>query len=139
MEWLNKINDAIDYIEDNKTEGVENRETAEYRLPLFLSYPIKYKKIVCMPLIGEADLSPWLHSVQGVSAGGEWGKEARELDYDWVLKIREQCINAGVSFNFWRTGQRFRKDGVLHVGCWEIRNSLSIRKRVSLRLRPSNG
>ena len=94
--------------------GVENQETADYRLPLFLSYPIKSKSITCMPLIDKVDLSLYLHGVNRVSVGGEWGGEARELNYDWVLAIREQCIDAGVSFNFWRTGQRFRKDGVLY-------------------------
>lgn len=94
--------------------GVENQETADYRLPLYLSYPIKNKWIVCTPLIDKVDLSPYLHGVQSVSVGGEWGGEARELDYEWVLNICEQCINASISFQFWRTGQRFRKDGVLH-------------------------
>jgi hypothetical protein len=67
-----------------------------------------------MPLIGKVDLTPYLHGVSSVSVGGEWGAEARELNYDWVLEIREQCLKAGISFNFWRTGQRFRKDGILH-------------------------
>jgi len=94
--------------------GVENEETADYRLPLFLSYPIKYKWITCSPMIGKVDLAPYLHGVKGVTVGGEWGGEAREFNFDWALEIREQCINAGVTFDFWRTGQRFRKDGILH-------------------------
>ena len=94
--------------------GVENQETADYRLPLYLSYPIKNKWIVCVPLIDQVDLTPYLHGVDMVSVGGEWGCEAREFNFDWAIDIREQCINAGVTFGFGRTGQRFRKDGVLH-------------------------
>jgi len=94
--------------------GVEDQATAEERLPLFLSLPIKYKGITCMPLIGDVDLTPYLHGVNGVSVGGEWGRDARPLDFEWVQSIQRQCMDSGVSFNFWRTGQRFRKDGVLH-------------------------
>jgi len=94
--------------------GVWNQEAADRLLPLFLSYPIKHKTICCSPLIEKVDLTPYLYGIEGISVGGEWGKEARELNYDWALAIREQCITAGVSFEFWRTGQRFRKDGVLH-------------------------
>ena len=94
--------------------GVEDRETADFRLPLFLSYPIKYKCINCVPLIGRVDLSPYLQGVKRVTVGGEWGPEARELDFDWALDVKRQCEDAGCSFNFYRTGQRFRKNGVLH-------------------------
>jgi len=94
--------------------GIEDQESADFRLPLFLSYPIKYKTITCSPMIGKVDLTPYLNGVMSVTVGGEWGIEAREFNFDWAMEIREQCINAGVSFIFWRTGQRFRKDGILH-------------------------
>ena len=93
---------------------VENRETADYRLPLYTSYPIKHRWIICGPLLGEVDLSPYLHAVESVRVSGESGRDARPLDYDWVLSIREQCVKAGVSFSFNGTGSRFIKDGVLH-------------------------
>ncbi|WP_429145928.1 DUF5131 family protein [Anaerotaenia torta] len=101
---------------DNVTIGctVENQEIADDRLPLFLSYPIRHRIIVCGPLLGEINLEPYLHGVEHVTACGESGREARECDYDWILKLREQCIKSGVSFQFRSTGSRFRKDGVLH-------------------------
>ena len=49
-----------------------------------------------------------------VSAGGESGPEARICDYEWVLDIRSQCINANVSFDFHQTGAKLLKDGKLY-------------------------
>ena len=93
---------------------VENQKTADERLPLFLSYPIKRRFIACAPLLSEVDLSMYLKSVEHVTAGGETGREARECEYGWILKIREQCKEAGKTFWFKNTGSFFRKDGVLH-------------------------
>ena len=91
---------------------VENQEQADYRLPLFLSYPIKRRFIACSPLLEEIDISPYLHGVQHVTTGGETGREARECDYDWVLNIRKQCVKAGVTFWFKNTGTLFKRDGI---------------------------
>lgn len=101
---------------DNVAIGctVENQELADYRLPLFLSYPIKHRTIACGPLLGEINLAPYLHGIDHVSTGGESGRDARECDYNWILNIREQCEKAGVSFKFKSTGSRFRKDAVLY-------------------------
>ena len=92
---------------------VENQETADFRLPLYISYPIKHRWIVCSPLLGKINLSPYLHGVESVNAHGESGREARECDYDWILDILGQCEKAGVAFTFGGTGSLFRKDGVL--------------------------
>lgn len=92
---------------------VENQALADYRLPLFLSYPIKRRFIACGPLLGPINLAPYLGGVDHVTVNGESGREARECDYDWVLKIREQCENAGVTFWFKSTGSFFRRDGVV--------------------------
>ena len=93
--------------------GVENQELADYRLPLFLSYPIKHRSIGCSPLLGRIDLSPYLYGVESVLVHGEVSRDARECDYEWVLDIREQCIAANVPFKFWGPGSRFRQDGAL--------------------------
>ncbi|MCL2317876.1 MAG: phage Gp37/Gp68 family protein [Methanomassiliicoccaceae archaeon] len=100
---------------DNVNLGVtvENQSTADQRLPLFLSFPIKRRFIACSPLLGPIDLSRYLKGVEHVTVGGETGREARECDYDWVLEIRDQCIEAGVSFWFKNTGSFFKKDGTV--------------------------
>jgi len=92
---------------------VENQELADYRLPLFLSYPIKRRFIACNPLLGKIDLSPYLHEIDHVTVGGETGRDARECDYGHVLDIREQCVNAKVTFWFKNTGSYFKRDGVV--------------------------
>ena len=39
------------------------------------------------------------------------GDVDRGQDYDWVLDLRRQCVEAGVSFRFKQTGAIFKKDG----------------------------
>ena len=90
---------------------VETQEIADYRLPLFVSYPIKRRFIACGPILEPIDLRNYLHGVNHVTVGGETGREARVCDYDWVLDLRQQCIDAGVTFWFKETGSRFKKDG----------------------------
>ena len=98
---------------DNVNIGctIENQQLADYRLPLFLSYPIKRRYISCSPLLGKIDLIPYLNGVDHVTVGGETGREARVCDYDWVLSIRDQCVSAGITFWFKNTGSLFRRDG----------------------------
>ena len=100
---------------DNVVIGctVENQYMADYRLPLFLSYPIKRRYIACAPLLGPINLSPYLAKVEHVTVGGETGRTARECDYDWVLHVREQCIAAGTTFWFKNTGSFFKYNGVV--------------------------
>ena len=100
---------------DNVNIGctVENQEIADYRMPIFLSYPIKRRFVACAPLLGELNLAPYLNGIEHVSVGGETGREARECDYAWVLNIREQCIQAGITFWFKNTGSFFKRDGMV--------------------------
>jgi len=93
---------------------VENKEIADYRLPMFLSYPIKHRFLACGPLLSEINLTPYLCGIERVSVSGESGRDARVCDYNWILDIREQCETAGVQFEFRSTGSRFLKDGALH-------------------------
>ena len=102
---------------DNVIVGctVENQAMADYRLPIFLSLPIKHKSIIASPLITALDLSPYLNeSIDEVSVGGESGVDARPCDYEWVLDIRRQCIAADVAFRFHQTGAHFIKDGKMY-------------------------
>ena len=100
---------------DNVAIGctVENKDRADYRLPIFLSLPIKHRLVIVAPMIEKIDLSPYLNPelIEEVSVGGESGKYARPLDFDWVLNLRGQCVDAGVPFNFHQTGSYLIKDG----------------------------
>lgn len=102
---------------DNVTIGctTENQDRADYRLPIFLSMPIKHRIIICEPLLTPLNLTPYLTSqISEVIAGGESGNYARVCDYDWILDIRRQCIEANVPFRFKQTGARLRKDGKIY-------------------------
>lgn len=93
----------------------ENQQMADYRLPIFRDAPIKTKTIVCEPLLGPIDLTPYLGEwVKQVTVGGESGPEARPCHFEWVLSIREQCLERGIRFHFKQTGARFVKDGRLY-------------------------
>jgi protein gp37 len=94
----------------------ENQRRADERMPIFLSLPIKHRVVICEPLLGEIDMTPYLDErIQSVSVGGESGPDARICDYDWVLGIRDACTRAGVPFNFHQTGAKFRKDGKIYT------------------------
>lgn len=87
---------------DNVTVGctVENQDRADERLSIFKELPIKHKNIICQPLLENIDLKPYLENVELVVVGGESDKNARPLDYAWVLHIREQCVASGTHFEF---------------------------------------
>lgn len=90
----------------------ENRAMAQYRLPIFLSLPIKGRIIINEPLLEGIDLSPYLSKdIERVVVGGESGNGARPCRYEWVTDIRRQCSEAGVPFYFKQTGANFVKDG----------------------------
>lgn len=94
---------------------VENQKTADYRLKIFHDLPIKHKNIICQPMIEEIDLSEYLDNIELVVAGGESDKNARMLNYDWVLKIRNQCIEHKTTFEFRQLGTHFVKDGKMYT------------------------
>ena len=92
----------------------ENQKMVDYRLPIYLSLPIKHKSIVCEPLLESIELSQYLTSeIQEVSVGGESGPDARVCNYDWVLNIQRQCAAANISFSYHQTGAKLLKDGKL--------------------------
>lgn len=101
---------------DNVTVGctIENQAMADYRLSIFSKLPIKHKNIICQPLLEEINIEKYLKGVELVVVGGESDHNARPLNYDWVLSIREQCIKNNVKFEFRQCGTNFIKDGTLY-------------------------
>lgn len=115
-----RIERFMDCIPDDWGEGyenvtvsctVENQQMADYRLAIFKELPIRHKNIVCQPLLEEINIAPYLEQIELVVVGGESDKNARPLDYEWVLRIREQCVSKNVHFNFRQCGTHFIKDG----------------------------
>lgn len=94
----------------------ENQARADERLPIFLSAPLQHRWIICEPLLGEIDLSPYLDRslIESVTAGGESGEGARVCDFDWVKRISRDCEAAGVRFSYHQTGALLKRDGKLY-------------------------
>jgi len=89
----------------------ENQVRADQRLPIFLEAPIAFRSIICEPLLGPVHLEHYLSpAIDLVVAGGESGPEARACDYEWVMSLREACLQQGVPFHFKQTGANFIKD-----------------------------
>lgn len=97
---------------DNVTIGctIENQDRADYRLSIFSKLPIKHKNIICQPLIERISINDYLDDVELVVVGGESDYNSRPLDYDWVLSIRDECIDKKVHFEFRQCGTHFIKD-----------------------------
>lgn len=105
---------------ENVTVGctVENQAAVDCKLKIFQQLPIRHRNIICQPLLEAVNLQPYLPGCELVVVGGESDPKARVLNYDWVLSIRELCIQAGVHFSFRQCGTHFIKDGKqyhLHV------------------------
>ena len=62
-------------------------------------------------MIEEIDIEKFLDNIELVVVGGESDLNARPLDYNWVLNIREQCVRKNVSFEFRQCGTHFVKNG----------------------------
>lgn len=91
---------------------VENQDRADYRLPIFRDAPIKYKAIVCAPILERMDLSAHLGDwVDSLEVGGESGPGARLCRYSWVTELQRQCVERDIPFRFRQTGAYFEKDG----------------------------
>lgn len=91
----------------------EDRERADLRLPILLSLPIKHRQIISEPMLGEISFEKYLATglIEHVTCGGESGPDARPCRYEWILKVRGECVTHGVPFTFKQTGAVFVKDG----------------------------
>lgn len=93
---------------------IENQENADKKLSVFQTLPIKHKQITAQPLIENIQIEKYLNGISAVTVGGESDKNARPLNYDWVLSIREQCIRTKTAFTFRQCGTHFIKDGKMY-------------------------
>lgn len=92
---------------------VENQDRADKRLPIFLTIPCVHRMIIVAPMLEKINLAEYLDArvIHEVSVGGESGRYARPLDFDWVKDIHEQCIDRKIPFCFHQTGSYLIKDG----------------------------
>lgn len=93
---------------------IENQKNADLKLSIYKDLPICHKGITAQPLLEKINIEKYLENIEWVVVGGESDQNARPLDYNWVLDIREQCIRKNVSFEFRQCGTNFIKDGKLY-------------------------
>jgi protein gp37 len=89
--------------------SVENA-TYKFRIDHLRKVPAATRFLSIEPLIGpvgELDLG----EIHWVIVGGESGVGARQVRYEWIVEIRDQCLDAGVPFFFKQWGGRTPKAG----------------------------
>ena len=121
--------------------SIEDQATADARIPHLLAAPAAIRFASAEPLLaslrldqlvaphGMAEGQPWLNALSGyawdndgdtcptgarldwVIVGGESGPRARPMHPDWVRSLRDQCVAAGVAFNFKQWGEWASGDG----------------------------
>jgi Bacteriophage protein gp37 len=94
---------------------IENQKNADYKLEIFSNLSIKHKCIVAQPLLEKINIEKYLDNIELVVVGGESDYNARELNYDWIIDIRKQCIKKNVNFEFRQCGTHFIKDGKKYI------------------------
>lgn len=112
---------------------IESQSCADYRIPIYKAAPIKHKIIVCSPLLEHVDLSNYLDSsFEQVVVGGESGQDARVCDFDWIISIRNLCIERNIAFWFKETGARLLKDGIIHKIPYKLQHSQARRAGLNI-------
>ncbi len=96
---------------DNVWMGV-SVENARYagRSEDLARVPAHVRFLSIEPLLGSIPRLP-LDGIQWVIVGGESGPHHRPLRQEWVLEVRDQCLEKGVAFFFKQWGGRFPKSG----------------------------
>ena len=91
----------------------ENQRRADERIPILLELPFRHKGIMVAPFVGEVSVAQYLASgqIEQVMSGGENYDGARPCRFEWVQKLRAECIQYGVNFAWIETGTMFVKDG----------------------------
>jgi protein gp37 len=103
--------------------SVENQEQADLRIPHLLRVPDAVRFLSVEPLLGPVDITgdgmglyesagpEWAGmnradpGIDWVIVGGESGPGARPMHADWARSLRDQCVDAGVAFNFKQWGE----------------------------------
>jgi protein gp37 len=96
--------------------SVENRKHGLPRIDLLRETPAAIRFLSVEPLLedlGEINLE----GIHWIIVGGESGPYARPMRLEWVLRIRDQCVRAGIPFFFKQWGGvRKAKNGRLLEG-----------------------
>lgn len=120
-----RIHRVMEQVPDDWGEGyenvticctMENQKRVGERMPIYKAAKIRHKQLICEPLLEALELPMLDNEIEQVTVGGESGMQARICDYEWILGIRQQCMEHEIPFFFKQTGAHFRKDGI----CYQI-------------------
>ena len=90
---------------------MESQRRVEEQRSIFKAAPLVHREIIVEPMLEAVDFKGNLDGIDSMTVGGESGRDARPCRYEWILDIRRQCMEAGISFHFMQTGGNFIKDG----------------------------
>lgn len=89
--------------------SVEDRKHGLPRVNILRQVPAVVRFLSVEPLL--EDLGPIdLTDIDWIIVGGESGPKARQMERQWVLGLRDQCVSAGVPFFFKQWGDV--------ISCW---------------------
>jgi protein gp37 len=117
----------------------ENQQRADERIPWLLNLPFKHKGIMCAPFIGEISIQSYLADgqIEQVICGGENYDGARPCHFDWVKKLRQECVSHQITFCFLETGTIFQKDGkTYHLPSKKIQSEMAYKSGMNFRGKP---
>ena len=96
----------------------EDQISADQRIMELIKKDERHIEVILIPLLEEVNLERYFETgkVDKVTCGGDCGPSGRICDYNWILKIREQCVKNQVEFVFIQTGSNLIKDGrIYHI------------------------
>lgn len=88
--------------------SVEDKRTACERIPQLQETIATTRFLSVEPLLGPIDNLD-LSGIHWVIVGGESGPKARPMNEEWVISIRDQCIEQNVPFFFKQWGGKNKK------------------------------
>ncbi len=98
----------------------ENQRRVDERLPIFLKIPCKHKWIAAMPLLEPIDVEAYLEQgIEHVEVGGESApaQQVRQLNYDWVVNLADQCQRTNTRMSFMTVGNLFVMNDEIFTHC----------------------
>lgn len=119
----------------------ENQKRADERIPILKELPFKHKGIMCAPFIGEVSIKKYLGDgfIEQVICGGENYDGARPCNFDWVKKLRAECLAFNTTFCFMETGTVFIKDGKrYYLPNKQLQSEMAYKSKMRFKGKPIN-
>jgi peptidyl-tRNA hydrolase len=123
----------------SRNQLLKAKTIADERIPILFDLPFKHKGIMCAPFIGPVSIRQYLTAgqIEQVICGGENYDGARPCNFDWVKSLRQECVDANVTFCFIETGTVFIKDGRrYHLPNKQLQSRMACKSGMNFQGRP---